>query len=134
MQIKHGRGYVYAISYHIVWCVKNRHPLLSGKIAQTLKELLDQTANKHSLGIEAREVMPDHVHVLVSASPQQSIPTLVKLLKGISARRMFLRHPELKEQLWGGHLWNPSYFVATVGETSEAHVRSYIESQHEKSL
>ncbi|MHC5674164.1 MAG: IS200/IS605 family transposase, partial [Nostoc sp.] len=24
MEVKHGRGYVYAIEYHIVWCVKYR--------------------------------------------------------------------------------------------------------------
>lgn len=27
-EIKHGRGYVYAIQYHIVWCVKYRHKIL----------------------------------------------------------------------------------------------------------
>lgn len=134
MQVKHGRGYVYAIEYHIVWCVKYRHGVLSGRIADTLKELLNATAAEYGFGIEALEVMPDHVHVLVSATPQQSIPTIVKMLKGISARRMFQRHPELKTQLWGGHLWNPSYFVSTVGETNEAQVRSYIEDQRAKSV
>lgn len=134
MQVKHGRGYVYAIEYHIVWCVKYRHRVLSGKVAETLKELLYGTADEYGFGIEALEVMPDHVHVLVSATPQQGIPTLVKLLKGISARRMFQWHPELKQLLWGGHLWNPSYFAATVGETNEAQVRSYIEGQHAESL
>ncbi|MHC5717060.1 MAG: transposase, partial [Nostoc sp.] len=28
MEVKHGRGYVYAIEYHIVWCVKYRHKVL----------------------------------------------------------------------------------------------------------
>lgn len=134
MQVKRGRGYVYAIEYHIVWCVKYRHGVLSGRIADTLKELLNAIADEYGFGIEALEVMPDHVHVLVSATPQQSIPTIVKMLKGISARRMFQRHPELKAQLWGGHLWNPSYFVSTVGETNEAQVRSYIEEQRAKSV
>lgn len=134
MQVKHGRGYVYAIGYHIVWCVKYRHCILSGRVAETLKELLEAAADEYSFKIEALEIMPDHVHVLVSATPQQSIPTLVKLLKGISARRMFQRHPELKQQLWGGHLWNPSYYVGTVGESNEAQVRDYIEGQHAESV
>lgn len=25
----------------------------------------------------------------------------------------------LKKKLWGGHLWSPSYFVATVSENTE---------------
>lgn len=129
MEIKHGRGYAYAIAYHIVWCVKYRHNILSGQVAETLRELLEATANENGFAIEALEVMTDHVHALVSATPQQDIPTLVKLLKGVSARRMFQRHPELRRHLWGGHLWNPSYFVATVGETNEAQVRRYLEEQ-----
>jgi len=134
MEVKHGRGYVYAIAYHFVWCVKYRHSVLSGQVAETLRELLEATANEHGLAIEALEIMPDHVHLLVLATPQQGIPTLVKLLKGVSARRMFQRHPELKRHLWGGHLWNPSYFISTVGKTNEAQVRRYIEEQGAKGI
>ena len=28
-QVHYGRGYVYSIQYHIVWCVKYRHKILS---------------------------------------------------------------------------------------------------------
>ena len=39
---------------------------------------------------------------------------------------------ELKKKLWGGHLWNPSYFVATVSENTEEQIRRYIQSQKRK--
>ena len=32
MEIKSGRGYVYSIQYHIVWCVKYRRELPSTKV------------------------------------------------------------------------------------------------------
>ena len=48
------------------------------------------------------------------------------------ARQLFLSHPELKKELWGGHLWNPSYCVVTVSDRSREQVLSYIESQKEK--
>ena len=35
-------------------------------------------------------------------------------------------------KLWGGHLWNPSYFIATVSENTEEQIRNYIRSQKEK--
>jgi len=38
----------------------------------------------------------------------------------------------MKEKLWGGHLWNPSYCVVTVSERSLAQVEEYIRSQKEK--
>ena len=37
-----------------------------------------------------------------------------------------------KEKLWGGHLWNPSYFIATVSENTEEQIIKYIKSQKEK--
>lgn len=33
--------------------------------------------------------------------------------------------------LWGGHLWNPSYYVATVSENTESQIRQYIQNQKE---
>ena len=55
------------------------------------------------------EVMPDHIHLLVDCRPQFYISDMIKIMKGNIARQMFLAHPELKKELWGGHLWNPSY-------------------------
>ena len=46
---------------------------------------------------------------------------------------MFLAHPELKKELWGGHLWNPSYCAVTVSDRSREQVCSYIEGQKENS-
>ena len=39
---------------------------------------------------------------------------------------------ELKRKLWGGHLWNPSYFIATVSENKEEQIRKYIQNQKRK--
>ena len=57
---------------------------------------------------------------------------MIKIMKGNIARQMFLAHPELKKELWGGHLWNPSYCAVTVSDRSREQVCSYIESQKEK--
>jgi putative transposase len=130
VEIKHGRGYVYAIEYHIVWCVKYRHSVLDGSIAEYLKQLLVETAIQYGFRIETIEVVSDHVHILVSASPQHTIPNIIKVLKGVSARKLFLKFPELKNKLWGGHLWNPSYFIATVSENTEQQIKEYIENQN----
>ena len=57
---------------------------------------------------------------------------MIKIMKGNLARQMFLVHPELKEELWGGHLWNPSYCAITVSDRSRDQVLAYIEGQKEK--
>ncbi|OCN04984.1 transposase [Erysipelotrichaceae bacterium MTC7] len=74
----------------------------------------------------------DYIHLLIECNPQHYIPSIVKAFKGVSARLLFKKHPELKQQLWGGHLWNPSYFVATGSNNTEKQIRAYIQSQKKK--
>ncbi|MBW8349337.1 IS200/IS605 family transposase [Bacillus sp. IITD106] len=128
-EVKYGRGYVYSIQYHLVWCVKYRHKVLVDNIKVRLKELLHQIAEDNGFTIVEMECDLDHIHLLVDCTPQHSIPTMMKALKGVSARLLFKEFPELKRKLWGGHLWNPSYFVATVSEQTEAQIRAYIQKQ-----
>nr|WP_256377647.1 IS200/IS605 family transposase [Oribacterium sp. NK2B42] len=70
--------------------------------------------------------------MLVDCSPQFEIPRMLKILKGNTARWMFLSHPEIKTKLWGGHLWNPSYCVVTVSDRSREQIINYINSQKER--
>lgn len=128
-EVKRGRGYVYTIQYHIVWCVKYRHPVILGEIETRLKELLNAIATENGFTILEIENDRDHIHLLIDCSPQQTIPHMVKALKGVSARLLFKEFPQLKKQLWGGHLWNPSYFVATGSEHTEEQIRQYIQNQ-----
>ena len=58
---------------------------------------------------------------------------MIKALKGVSARLLMKEFgEELKRKLWGSHLWNPSYFVATVSENTEEQIRKYIKNQKRK--
>ncbi len=130
--LSYGRGYVYSLQYHIVWCTKYRRKVLAAGADEDCRQLLLDLAEEYSFGILAMEVMPDHVHVLIDAKPQFYISDMVKIMKGTLARRLFLLHPEMKEKLWGGHLWNPSYCVVIVSDRSREQVEEYIRSQKEK--
>ncbi len=123
---------MYSIQYHIVWCTKYRKKVLLSGIDADIKEYLQKIAAEYDFTITAMEVMPDHVHLLLDCKPQFYPSDMVKILKGNTARWLFLKHPELKKQLWGGHLWNPSYCIVTVSDRSREMVQSYIESQKAK--
>ena len=58
---------------------------------------------------------------------QHSVADAIKILKGSTARKLFVKFPELKKQLWGGHLWSPSYYVGTAGNVSSETIQKYIE-------
>lgn len=134
-QIHKGRGYVYSIQYHIVWCVKYRNKIIEDEIEKKLKELLYKIAVDNNFVIKEMETDSDHVHLLIECTPQHYIPNMIKALKGVSARLLMRIYGNmLKQKLWGGHLWNPSYFIATVSENTEEQIRDYIQSQKEKKL
>ena len=128
-KMNYGRGYVYSLKYHVVWCTKYRKRIIKDEVETRLKELLEKIAKDHGIVILEMEADQDHIHMLIECKPQHYIPNIIKAFKGTSARFLFLTHPELKSQLWGGHLWNPSYFVATVSENSESQIVEYIKSQ-----
>lgn len=130
--LTYGRGYVYSLRYHIVWCTKFRRKVLQNGADEDCRALLRAYAEEYRFEILAMEVMPDHIHLLLDTSPQFNIPDMIKIMKGGIARKLFQKHPEIKGRLWGGHLWNPSYCVVTVSERSRRMVEQYIESQKEK--
>lgn len=133
MEVTHGRGYVYSIQYHIVWCVKYRYRILVPKIEKRLLEILNMVAECENFQILEANTDKDHIHILINCSPQHYIPDIIQKLKGVSSRILMKEFGEiLKRKLWGGRLWNPSYFVATVSENTEEQIRKYIKNQKKK--
>jgi len=132
-QVYYGRGYVYSIQYHVVWCVKYRHKVLTSKVEEYLLKILTKIAEDNDFKIILVNADLDHIHLFIECNPQHYIPNIIKALKGTSARLLFKEFPQLKRNLWGGHLWNPSYFIATVSENTEEQIKSYIQNQKERS-
>ena len=128
-EVTHGRGYSYSLQYHIVWVTKYRKSVFVGDIEAEVKTYLLEILKSLDMLPIAMEIMPDHIHLLVDCKPQLRLSDAIKILKGTTARWLFLEHPELKQQVWGGHLWNPSYFVATVSERTLEQVQQYIDEQ-----
>lgn len=129
MLISKGRGYVYGIEYHIVFCVKYRKKIIDDNIKNSLFQIFILLSEEMGVTILEINTDLDHVHLLISCKPQHYIPDIIKRLKGTSARWLFQLYPELKEHLYGGHLWNPSYFIATVSDTLEENIKDYIINQ-----
>jgi len=132
MEMKSGRGYVYSLQYHIVFCTKYRRKVIINKIETRIKEMVIEIALTNNFSIITQEVMPDHIHLLIDCTPQHYIPDIMKALKGNTARFLFKEFPSLKSKLWGGHLWNPSYFISSVSDTTREVIENYINTQKER--
>lgn len=83
MEISRGRGYVYSIQYHMVWCVKYRHQILSEEIENQLVKILNKISLDNGFQILEINTDKDHVHLLINCKPQHYIPDVVKALKGV---------------------------------------------------
>jgi putative transposase len=105
---------------------------------ERLKEAKARFKNVVEAGLDIEKQVRERETYLRSLSSmsywkmQERIPEMIKIMKGGIARKLFLMYPEMKKQLWGGHLWNPSYCVVTVSDRSRDMVEHYIESQKEK--
>ncbi|OON97547.1 MAG: transposase [Epulopiscium sp. Nele67-Bin005] len=127
---KVGRGCIYYIQYHIVWCVKFRQQLLVDEVESCLKEIFLKIAQDNNFEIVEINIYQDYIYLVVMCSPQHQIPNLLRALKGISARILFTKCPNLKILLQDAHLWNSSYFVATTSENIKNQIKDYINSQN----
>ena len=127
VDIVYNRNCVYKVAYHVIWCPKYRKQVLTGKIAEAVRGGIISICEERRWVILALEVQPDHIHLFVTIPPSLAVADAVKVLKGTTARRLFATFPELKKQLYGGHLWSPSYYVGTAGDVSAETIRHYIE-------
>lgn len=128
--LKHARTCVYNVNYHIVWSVKYRRKVLTKPIESYLKTLFQEIAKEKGFEVVIMEVAEqDHIHVLASAHPKVAPSYIVKMLKGISGRKLFLQFPEIKQKLWKGRLWNSCSYIETVGSISEDVIKKYIAKQ-----
>lgn len=118
---------VYNLSYHLIWCPKYRKPVLVGAVAERLRDLILDKAEAGGWVVRDLEVMPDHVHVFLSAAPSDSVAQIMAALKGGTARTLREEFPQLRRKL--PSLWTRSYYAESVGHVSEKTVRRYIQDQ-----
>lgn len=119
----------YDCKYHIVWITKYRKKVMSGVIAERVRELVRQICKENDVEILKGHVSKDHIHLFVSVPPHLSLSKLVQSLKGKSSYKLLSENKELSKQFWGRHLWSRGYFVATSGNVTDEVIMEYIKNQ-----
>ena len=67
--------------YHIIWIPKYRKKLLIADIKKSLIYYLFEKAAQLNIIIESYEIMNDHVHLFIKATPILSIEDMTRYLK-----------------------------------------------------
>lgn len=117
---------VFLMNYHIIWCPKRRRKVLVDRVKTRLEELIRETAPLLECEILAFEILPDHLHLFVSATPLLAPNQIIARLKGKSSRILREEFPILRRM---PSLWTRSYFISTAGTVSSETIRRYIEAQ-----
>ncbi|MCZ6925297.1 MAG: transposase, partial [Rickettsia endosymbiont of Ixodes persulcatus] len=55
---------------------------------------------------------------------------VARIVKSITAKKMFEKFPDLKNKLWGTEFWTNGYFMSTVGKhRDETKLHNYVKNQ-----
>lgn len=122
--------YVYKLTYNVIFCPKYRRKILKDGKDTYLKEILEEYSKIKGFEIIEMEVMPDHVHLLLSLPPELGILELVKSIKRWTTGKMLKKFEDIEHKL--PCLWTRSAFIATTGSVSPETVKQYIEKQKGK--
>ena len=125
----------YQIHYHFVTPIKYRKAIFgSSDREQTLYQICKEIEERYSIEFEQLGIDTNHVHYLLSATPKFSPLNIIQIIKSITARELFKKHPDLRKELWGGELWTDGFFIATTGEGGNRDmIREYVKNQGIKS-
>ena len=121
---------VSVLLYHIVCPSKYRKVVFSGEVDFSLRDICLEIAKRYEIHFVEIGTDEDHVHFLIQSVPTYSLTKIVKIVKSITAREIFKKHPEVKKILWGGEFWSDGYFVSTVGKhANEKVIGQYVKKQ-----
>ena len=107
---------VSVLLYHLVCPAKYRAVVFSKEVDEELKKICLEISKRYSIYFLEIGTDKDHVHFLIQSVPMYSPTQIARIVKSITAREIFKRRPEVREELWKGEFWSNGYFMSTVGK------------------
>ena len=102
---------------------------VDARVRTRCHEVFTEVFKELDIAVDAVGFDEDHCHLVFDLSPRYALWQVMKAIKGRSSRVLMQEFPYLKEDFfWGGHLWNPSYYLDSIGKDEEQMVQ-YANSQ-----
>jgi putative transposase len=115
---------------HLVFVTKYRRDVFTKAILDDLQKIFTKVCVDFESELIEFDGEDDHVHLLIDYPPKVAISKLVNSLKGVSSLLIRKKnYPSIKQKLWGGALWSPSYFAGSCGGAPIEIIKQYIEQQ-----
>jgi putative transposase len=96
MSYRKGSHSIFDLKYHIIWCTKYRYRILTGEVANRIRELVREICAANYVQIVSGSMSPDHIHILVSIPPSVSVSKVMQYIKGKSSRKVLMEFEHLR--------------------------------------
>lgn len=125
-----------SIFYHVVFRAYGSLPLFkSSMVSGQIIEFFEETISERSLDVVIYRLLSDHVHFLLLKRKHQSVPDLVKFLKGRSTYYFYQNNPNYKVDLGRGRLWAKGYYAKEVVTFAQLeNTILYIQDNHDRHI
>jgi putative transposase len=118
------------LMYHFVLPAKYRRSVFSPEVDETLKNVCLEISKRYDIHFLEIGTDKNHVHFLIQSVPMYSPTQIVKTIKSITAKQIFISNPEVKKKLWGGEFWSDGFFANTVSKYGgEKAIANYVKNQ-----
>lgn len=135
MKNKKTKHSVYNLNYHIIFVTKYRHNVITDKVEEFVKAKLEELCILYGWELISMELMPDHIHIFVSAEPKIAPLAIASTLKSILTVEVFRQFPKLKKKyFWGSGLFSRGCYYGSAGTVSAASIKKYIEEQKQNEI
>jgi putative transposase len=118
----------FEINYHIVLATQYRESLFDPDLAEAVLAYWQRVAEVKGFVLQRATILPDHVHLLMAATPKVSAEQCVLAV-------MNNTWADLRKRFWGAlkmtkalDVWQPSYYVGTVGAATTAQVKHFLQT------
>lgn len=109
---------------HAMWSTKNREKIISSELKNELLPFILNYGKEKGIHIDGVNCVSDHIHILLSLKADQSVSSVLGLIKGASSYCIN------KQKLTVGKFeWQDDYLSFSVSLSVVNKVRAYIENQ-----
>jgi putative transposase len=121
---------VTVLMYHFVCPSKYRKIVFTNDVDEYLKFICLEISKRYEIYFLEIGSDKDHVHFLIQSVPMLSPKIIIQTIKSITAKKVFEKFPELRNELWGGEIWSKGYYVNTVSKHgNEDVIAKYVQQQ-----
>ena len=112
--------------YHFVWGTRNRQPLITPEVEELMVPYMEEKCRQLGYRLHAVGCVEDHVHLLLTLKPTDTVADVVRRLKG-SSSHFVNDEGDVDEVLY----WKRGYGALSLRKKDIPFVTKYVLNQRE---